>query len=187
MTQKNSLFPAKRFHTTSRTVAARKLQRGFTLIELLVVIAIIGILVVIGLGSFQSSQQRSRDARRKSDLRQIGNALEAYFNDKGTYPAAIGGQIEDGAYGSVFQDPVGGAVYMVEVPVDPRSSSYYYDSDGTYWQLYARLENTRDPAVPKSGSDDPQNYGVSCGTTACNYGVSSTNTSPEEGRTVTDD
>ena len=55
----------------------KRLHHGFTLIELLVVITIIGILAGIGLNSFQSSQKKSRDATRKSDLRQISHALEA--------------------------------------------------------------------------------------------------------------
>ncbi|MGB9706948.1 MAG: type IV pilin protein, partial [Microgenomates group bacterium] len=59
---------------------------GFTLIELLVAVAILGILATVGLGSFQSSQMKGRDARRKSDLSQIQKALEMYYNDKGAYP-----------------------------------------------------------------------------------------------------
>jgi type II secretion system protein G len=61
---------------------------GFTLIELLVVIAILGILATIGLVAFRSSQARSRDAERKSDLKQISSALELYYSDYGKYPSA---------------------------------------------------------------------------------------------------
>ena len=53
----------------------RKFRYGFTLIELLVVIAILGVLAAVGLATFNTSQMRGRDAQRKSDLKQISNAL----------------------------------------------------------------------------------------------------------------
>ena len=55
---------------------------GFTLIELLVVIAIIGILASIVLASLNSARQKSRDARRIADIKQIQLALELYFEDE---------------------------------------------------------------------------------------------------------
>lgn len=166
-------------------------QSGFTLIELLVVMAIIGILAVLGIGSFMSSQQKSRDARRKSDLRNIGLSLETYFNDKGEYPlGSLAGEIMGCAGGSIcswgssFSDE-NGTVYMVQLPSDPTSGiNYFYSSDGSSYQIYARLENTLDQSVPVDADDEPQVYsGLDCGL-SCNYGVSSPNTTPAAGRTL---
>jgi len=122
-------------------------KTGFTLIELLVVIAILGILATIGLGSFQSSQMKGRDAQRKSDLGQIQRALEMYYNDKGRYPDKIPSSGEEWA-------DRGGALYMKSVPGDPRGGDYCYETDlgvGTFYKLYAKLENIKDPAIEKTG------------------------------------
>ena len=175
----------------------KKLHRGFTLIELLVVITIIAILAGIGLNSFQSSQKKSRDANRKSDLRQISHALEAYLNDKEQYPPNNGDyqlagcgvlDAETCEWEEEFSDQHG-TVYMVQLPSDPTSvgRSYYYETDVTNqsFQIYARLENTLDIDVQKDVDDNSLVYeGVSCGTVDCNYGISSTNTTVNTGRTL---
>lgn len=176
---------------------------GFTLVELLVVIAIIGILSSIGLSTFTSAQMKSRDAKRKTHLKQLADAFEAYHNDLGQYPGDDNGRpracgdeaIETCTWGiSAMENTATGTVYMVKLPDDPTiGRDYYYDSQqtggkNTRFQLYARLENTQDPGVPKDGTGDPQIYlNVSCGGKTCNYGVSSSNTTPETGRTLRDD
>lgn len=170
-------------------------RRGFTLIELLVAMIILSILATMIIGTFRSSQAKSRDSRRKGELKNIAAALEFYYNDKGGYPADDGsGKIKACApddatvcnWGSIFQDK-NSTIYMVKLPTDPASGyTYYYDALGannTSYQLYARLENTLDPDVPKSGTI-PQNYGISCGAKNCNYGIASTNTTADAGRVL---
>ncbi len=52
-----------------------KNNTGFTLIEILVVIAIIGVLAVIAFVYFGGATVKARDAKRMSDLNQIGRFL----------------------------------------------------------------------------------------------------------------
>lgn len=153
-------------------------KQGFTMVELLVVIVILGILSVLGMGAFQSSQMKSRDSRRKSDLKQISGALEMYYNDHLAYPASTTNLIQNDVpaainWGTLFNDS-NGTVYMVILPQDPQQNTYYYASTGTAYQLYALLENEQD-----------RDIGVYAGTvclsspaTACNYGISSSNITP---------
>ena len=69
-------------------------NKGFTLIELLVVVAIIGVLATIVLSSFSDTRARARDARRKSDLHQIRNAL--YMTDNPTLQGSGVGYLGNG-------------------------------------------------------------------------------------------
>jgi len=165
----------------------KKKHFGFTMIELLIVIVILGILSVIGLGAFTSAQMKSRDSNRKSSLSGIATALEVYYNDHGNYPTGdvASGNIEGCApgsttacsYGLIWQDG-NGTTYMVQIPEDPGSNSFFYDSDGTSYIIYARLENVNDGAVPQVGGAPGIYSDVSdkCGGSGCNYGVASSNT-----------
>ena len=58
----------------------KKVSKGFTLIEILVVIAIIGILSAIILVSLNSARTNAKDARIVSDLTQMRNSLELYYD-----------------------------------------------------------------------------------------------------------
>ncbi len=172
------------------TVSSNKI--GFTLIELLVSIAIIGILATMVVLNIMGSMRRGRDAKRKSDLAQVSKSLEMYYNDMGQYPLSDGaGQIlgcgatrtDACMWGtSVFGDEPSGIVYMIKLPTDPKSNEqYFYESaDGTYYRVFAHLENTGDPNYNGNGY-----VGSNCGTTEgggpfeetidCTYGVASPN------------
>lgn len=54
------------------------MKKGFTIVELLVVIVVIGILVTIGIVSYNGIQGKAQDAAVQSDLEGIAGQLEAY-------------------------------------------------------------------------------------------------------------
>jgi len=166
-------------------------EKGFTLIELLIVIGIIATLASILVSALNpfTQFQRANDAKRKSDLSQIQKALEQYYNDNNKYPDYDAGtyQMKPGA--SVVSWGGSWSPYLTTLPKDPSpSKQYVYFVDRTdfqtYW-LYANLDRgVTDPQACNGGNACPNAISHSvdsaCGMngTKCNYGLSSTNTTP---------
>ena len=172
-------------------------NKGFTLVELLVVMAILGVLVTLVAGGFRTAQMRGRDSKRKSDLREIANALEVFYSDHGEYPNANGGQVQacqydlamgsgDCAWGiSEFTD--GATIYFKTLPADPVSThSYLYrvqeipdNANNQKYQLFAKLENPEDQnCLGGDCANSPVAH--SCGAFTCNFAVTSSNTTATE-------
>lgn len=109
--------------------------RGFTLIELLVVIAIIGILSSIVLASLNTARQKSRDARRVADIKQIQLAMQLYYDASSTYPTALSDLVP---------------TYIATQPKDPVGQvSYGYArlSSGSSYAVCADLEDANNQAL----------------------------------------
>ena len=134
-------------------------KRGFTLIELLVVIAIIGILSSVVLASLSTARQKSRDAKRISDLGQIQLALELYFDAKQSYPiqaTAVSGLSTAAMIAAINTAP--GNNFIPQIPATPAGANAYgfmglgassaeCDTAGacataTSYDLFAQLERT---------------------------------------------
>lgn len=114
-------------------------RKGFTLIELLVVIAIIGLLATLSVVALNNAREKSRDAKRVSDIKQIQTALELYFVDQNGYPDEAANLIL-GATGALtlssgghFSDSASGTTYMGQVPANPtpNGANYVYNDTGT--------------------------------------------------------
>lgn len=61
-------------------------NRGFTLIELLVVVGLVAILCGILVPVLSSSMERARVGKAYAELRQVGMALDMYYEDHHRYP-----------------------------------------------------------------------------------------------------
>jgi len=145
-------------------------SRGFTLIEILVVIAILSILTLSIGGNFVNSFIKGRDSKRKQDLESIAKALELYYYDLKAYPTALPG----GGTPFINQSHTS-VIYLQQMPYDPSTrNSYCYttDTSGTYYKIYANLENSKDSKVFPTPADHP------CSVTPYNYGIASTNITP---------
>lgn len=130
-------------------------KQGFTLIELLVVIAIIGLLSTLAVVALNNARQKSRDAKRVSDIKQVQTALELYFADSNAYPDGKTAAKTLGAAGALtlsqtngFADATAGTVYMGQVPkapTPPSANVYTYKTDaaaGTTYTVDFTLEGT---------------------------------------------
>lgn len=158
------------------TPTPKSLVLGFTLIELLVVMAIIGVLVALAAGNFRTAQIRGRDAQRKSDLKEVSQALELYYADHKQYPTEGSLDLITGT--GTFVDG-NGTIYFKTLPKDPtKNYNYVYNiidsSANQKYQLFARLENTQDKSIISGIS-------TSCGVGgSCNFAITSPNTNATE-------
>jgi prepilin-type N-terminal cleavage/methylation domain-containing protein len=145
-------------------------NQGFTLIELMTVMALIAIISGALWGNFFTSLGKGRDSKRKQDLDSVAKALEIYYYDNKRYPATLP------TPGYRFEHPSdSNVIYMQKFPGDPQlpAQTYCYTTDvnGTYYKLYANLNN----------DDDASRLSplVNCSGLEYDYGISSTNTTPQ--------
>ena len=157
-------FQLSRFAREARRATFHfKLKPGFSLIELLVVIAIMGILISFSSASWTNVQQKSRDGKRKSDIKAVQQALESFYQQNGKYPATSSGSIQCNITGDTSTKTWGTGVFscgantfMQQLPSDPTYQStngYYYNSNNSAtppnitYVISANLENNSDPEL----------------------------------------
>lgn len=161
---------------------------GFTLVELLVVVAVIGVLAGTVAFVINPAEQikKAHDAQRKNDLAQMARVLEQYYNDFGIYPENdVSFQIVDNedvshVWGTSWAPYID---TLPEDPVDTQNYIYLSDQDGQRYYLYANIErgvNDEQICNPTTGLACDNATGAFCGDNSlvCNYGISSSNTSP---------
>jgi general secretion pathway protein G len=151
-------------------------QKGFTLIEILIVVAIIAILASVVLVGLGPTQQKGRDARRLSDLREIQNGLELYYNANGSYPDGNSTQEPVSTMYSNNASQFTSAGISQAFPGDPTGSGnfqYEYYSNGTSYAIGDCLEGTNPPAYQPPTSGVGQTLFTSL-SAKCQGGASST-------------
>ena len=171
-------------------------RKGFTLIEILIVVAIIAILASVVLVGLGPTQQAGRDARRISDLSEVQNGLELYYNKCGYYPgasapgdascdAAAPAGTAITAYTNMAGELEAIGIGISSVPVDPNNTTpyqYTYATNGASGNSYvlgAQLENKSNSVFttynpPSDVAADNSPAALTCGAkdTGPNYCVS---------------
>ena len=123
-------------------------QKAFTLIEVLVVVGIIGILASMGVASYTRALRNGRDARRKSDMRDVAAALEQYWAENdGQLPQQTAGQNAQAAFNSaVGKLKTGGSLNVDVKPIGDASqypNSYWaFTTNGTHAMTYVLCAKT---------------------------------------------
>ncbi len=97
-----------------RTWETKPNRNGFTLMELLVTIAVIGILLALLLPAVAAAREAARRTQCKSNLRQLGLAMQNHVNTYGRYPSNGWGYlwIGDPDRGTGKEQP-GGWIYNI--------------------------------------------------------------------------
>ena len=116
-------------------------KRGFTLIELLVVIAIIGILSSVVLASLNSARQKSRDAKRVSDIQNLQLALELSFDSNSEYPDSLL-DLSPNFIPSDPIDPLTGSAYLYDNLTSTGVACVIASGDCVMYHLGADLEGS---------------------------------------------
>jgi prepilin-type N-terminal cleavage/methylation domain-containing protein len=158
-------------------------KKGFTLIEILIVVAIIAILASVVLVGLGPTQQAGRDARRISDLSEVQNGLELYYNDCGYYPGSAQTAAPCGAFSQIsswtgtasltasLQGTT--AIGVSTVPNDPSAGhTYQYGTNntGSSYVIEATLENPNNSVFNGyNGASYPTVTGVTSCTGAGDY------------------
>jgi prepilin-type N-terminal cleavage/methylation domain-containing protein len=129
-------------------------RNGFTLIEILIVVAIIAILASVVLVGLGPTQQAGRDARRISDLHEVQNGLELYYNKCGYYPGTsaaspcvAGTDTATLGYAGMSTALIGSNIGISSIPLDPSNAGTHVygfatpGADAATYVLSAVLED----------------------------------------------
>ena len=112
-------------------------RHGFTLIELLVVMVIIGLLAALVAPRLFPKLGKGKQAAAKAQIELLGQALDQYKLDVGSYPSTTEG------LNALMTNPGGdkweGPYLKKNVPLDPWGNPYNYQCPGSHgeYDLYS--------------------------------------------------
>jgi len=105
-----------------------KKNKGFTLIELIITLAVIGVLVSLILVAINPQRiiEDTRDSRNRAEMNAVKTALQLFFNDNNSYPAALGALVP---------------AYARALPSVTTDASFQYSSSGADYDAWVTLNN----------------------------------------------
>ncbi|MEK7521376.1 MAG: hypothetical protein AAB599_01060 [Patescibacteria group bacterium] len=110
----------------------REKSQDTRFIQGLIFICLLGILVLAFLWDVRVKQVAQRDTQRKADLMTVQEKIEEYYEQNKKFPQEF------------------------DFPKDPHKQLYYsyrVSKDGTKYELFARLENSKDTDVTGTDTD----------------------------------
>ncbi|MCX6717644.1 MAG: type II secretion system protein, partial [Candidatus Taylorbacteria bacterium] len=123
-----------------------KYKKAFTLIELLMVISIISLLSTVIYSYTSETRAKARDSVRLSDMKQVGTAMQMYYQDTGKIPTSFGDLVNNN--------------YLPSIPLDPSThSAYNFASTPDTVVVSAIYENQY------TAQDEPKSVSVAIGDT----------------------
>ena len=115
-----------------RWTREREGEEGFTLVEMLVVITIIGLVMALVGPRVLNYLSQSKEKTAKIQIESFAAALDLYYLDNGSYPAANEGLkalVEQPASARAWNGPY---LRTARVPEDPWGHPYVYKAPGDH-------------------------------------------------------
>ena len=104
-------------------------EKGFSMIEMMVVLIIIAVLIAGGIKFYLGYIENSRVTKAKAQISTMQAALDAYYAEKGQYPADKDGLLNAG----IAAESTDGSTFEAK---DPWAENYKYDVSGDKYVVY---------------------------------------------------
>ena len=95
-------------------------ERGFTLIEMVIVVSMVMVLMAIALPMYNRSIQQAKEAKFRSNLSTLNEAIQRYSEDKRYAPQQLDDLVQQGYLKALPDDITGSNTTWVPEPEDRR-------------------------------------------------------------------